>query len=145
MVKTFMVQWLKAENRLTKEEKFLIKGAGVDLISIKRIDRVYRRHPQRFVHRVFTARERELIFTKACPATAMAARFAAKEAVLKAIGCGIGPAGLAEVEVLPTPEGPPEVKLYGKAETLAGQRGISGVAVSLTHDPPFACAIAVAF
>lgn len=123
----------------------MIKGAGVDLISIQRIDRVYRRHPHRFVHKVFTARERESIFKRACPAAAMAARFAAKEAVLKAIGCGIGPAGLAEVEVLSFPGGPPEVRLHGKAGIQAEQRGITGVVISLTHDPPFACAIAVAY
>lgn len=123
----------------------MIKGTGVDLVSIQRIDRVYRRHPHRFVYRVFTFRERELILKRACPAAAMATRFAAKEAVLKAIGCGIGPAGLAEVEVLSCPGRRPEIKLHGKAGAQAKQRGITGVEISLTHDPPFACAIAVVY
>ena len=123
----------------------MLKGAGVDLISIKRIGRVYRRHPHRFMHRVFTDRERQSIFRRAHPEAAMAARFAAKEAVLKAIGCGIGPAGLAEVEVRSIPGHPPEIELHGRAKQQAARRGITGLAISLTHDPPFACAIAVAY
>ncbi len=123
----------------------MIKGVGVDLISIERIDRVYRRHRHRFINRIFTRGERELIARRTAPTAAMAARFAAKEAVLKAIGCGIGPAGLAEVEILSLPAGPPEVRLHGKAALEAARRGIGGVKVSLTHDPPFACALAVAY
>lgn len=123
----------------------MIKGAGVDLISIQRIDRVYRRHPERFMERVFTVQEREFILKRASPAAAMAARFAAKEAVLKAIGCGIGPAGLVEVEVVSSPGVQPQVELHGQAALQAEQRGITRVVISLTHDPPFACAIAVAF
>ena len=123
----------------------MIKGVGVDLISIERIDRVYQRHRHRFINRMFTVREREFITRRTAPAAAMAARFAAKEAVLKAIGCGIGPAALAEVEILSSPAGPPEVKLHGRAAIEAARRRIGGVKVSLTHDPPFACAIAVAY
>ena len=123
----------------------MIKGVGVDLISIERIGRVYQRHRHRFIKRLFTVQERELIIGRASPVAAMAARFAAKEAVLKAIGCGIGPARLAEVEILSSKAGPPEVKLHGQAIREAARRGISEIKISLTHDPPFACAIAVAY
>ncbi|NMA91873.1 MAG: holo-ACP synthase [Firmicutes bacterium] len=122
----------------------MIKGTGVDLISIRRIEQVYRRHPRRFLRKIFTTRERGFIIKKSYPAAAMAARFAAKEAVLKAIGCGIGPAGLGEVEVLSSPGGQPRVKLHGRAALEARRRGISRIEISLTHDPPFACAIAIA-
>ena len=74
---------------------------------------------------------------------AAAARFAGKEAVLKVIGCGIGPAALREVEIL-APGRKPQVRLSGNAR-LAALRGIDGIEVSLTHDPPFAAAIAVAY
>jgi len=75
----------------------------------------------------------------------LAAGFAAKEAVLKAIGCGIGPAALNEVEVIAPPGSRPGVKLYGEALRLANELNISAIAVSMTHEPPFACACAAAF
>ncbi len=121
----------------------MVLGVGVDLVSLRRIEQVYRRRPERFLQRVFTARERELLQRRSRPATAMAARFAAKEAVLKALGCGIGPAGLAEVEVLAPRGRPPEVFLHGNAARFAAEKGVAVVAVSMTHDPPFAGAIAV--
>lgn len=121
----------------------MILGVGVDLVSLRRIEQAYRRRPERFLHRVFTARERELLAGRSRPVAAMAARFAAKEAVLKALGCGIGPASLAEVEVLAPVGRPPEVFLHGNAARFAAAKGVAAVAVSMTHDPPFACAIAV--
>lgn len=75
----------------------------------------------------------------------LAAGFAAKEAVLKAIGCGIGPAALNEVEVIAPPGSQPGVTLYGEALRLANELNISAIAVSMTHEPPFACACAAAF
>ena len=123
----------------------MILGVGIDLVSIKRIERVYRRRPERFLRRIFTAAERDFLRERRFYMPAMASRFAAKEAVLKAIGCGIGPAGLREVEVLAPPGKPPRVRLYGDAARLAEEHGITAVEISLTHEPPFACAVAVAY
>lgn len=121
----------------------MVLGVGMDLISVRRIERAYQRRPQRFLQRLFTARERKLLQRRSRLSMVLAARFAAKEAVLKALGCGIGPAGLAEVEVLAARGCPPVVHLHGHAARFASAKGVNHVAVSMTHDFPFAGAIAV--
>jgi holo-[acyl-carrier protein] synthase len=123
----------------------MILGTGVDLVSIRRIERVYRRHGERFLRRVFSAAELALLMARPFPLPSMAARFAAKEAVLKAIGCGIGPASLQEVEILAARGKKPAVRLSGYARRLAGERGINAVELSMTHELPFACAVAIAY
>jgi len=123
----------------------MLKGVGVDLVSIERVGRVYDRYPEKFLQRVFAAAEiREVAQVPLSPAS-LAARFAAKEAVLKALGCGIGLAGLSEVEIVRKAGQKPTVKLHGEAYRLAAEQGISGIELSLTHEPPFACAIAAAY
>ncbi len=123
----------------------MLKGIGVDLVSIERIGRVYERYPEKFLQRVFTAVEAgEMAQAPLSPAS-LAARFAAKEAVLKALGCGIGPAGLCEVEVIRKTGQKPAVKLHGNAARLAAELNICGIELSMTHEPPFACAVAAAF
>ncbi len=123
----------------------MIEGVGVDLIAIKRVEQAYRRRPKRFLSRIFTAAELALFAQRPALIPAAAARFAGKEAVLKAIGCGIGPAALREVEILAPLGLKPQVRLSGAAARLAKERGITGIEVSLTHEPPFAGAIAVAY
>ncbi len=119
-------------------------GIGVDMVSIERIGRVYKKHPQRFLRRILTAAEENSFRERGSSMAALAARFAAKEAVLKAIGCGIGPAAMNEVEILTTPGRQPQVRLYGTASVLAAQKGINKIAISMTHEPPLACAFATA-
>ena len=75
----------------------------------------------------------------------MAALFAAKEAVSKALGCGIGQVGWREIEILPGEKGKPKAILGGAALVWAGKHGIRGVEVSMSHDAPFAVAQAVAY
>ena len=126
-------------------EKRPIYGVGVDLISITRVARVYRRRPARFLQRIFSLREQAALTRRGCPPPSLAARFAAKEAVAKALGCGIGPIGWRELEILQGDMGEPLVCLHGAAARLARQKGIGGVAVSLSHDGFWAIAFAVAF
>jgi holo-[acyl-carrier protein] synthase len=123
----------------------MIVGTGVDLVSIRRIERVYRRHAMRFLRRVFSTTELALLMARPFPLPSIAARFAAKEAVLKAIGCGIGPASLREVEILAGRGQKPAVRLSGWAARLAGERGINAVELSMAHESPFACAVAIAY
>lgn len=123
----------------------MIAGVGVDLVSIKRIEAAYRRRPQRFCRRLFSSAELSLLMPRQPLYPAMAARFAAKEAVLKAMGCGIGPASWREVEIIAPPGKQPRVNLSGEAASLAAQSGITDIALSMTHEPPFAGAIAVAY
>jgi holo-[acyl-carrier protein] synthase len=123
----------------------MLKGIGVDLVSIDRIGRIYERYPEKLLQRVFAASEIIELTQNPLEPASLAARFAAKEAVLKAIGCGIGPAGLSEVEIIKETRQKPTVKLHGEALRFATERGISGIELSLTHEPPFACAVAAAF
>ncbi len=123
----------------------MIIGVGVDLVSIERIGRIYKKYPDRFLIRIFSDREVASFKEHGSSLASLAARFAAKEAVLKAIGCGIGPAALKEVEIITSPGKQPQVKLLAEALNLAGQRGINAFSLSMTHEPPFACAVVAAY
>ena len=133
------------EEKATGESIAVIIGVGVDLVSIERIDRVYKKYPERFLMRIFTDGELASFKERGSNLASLATRFAAKEAVLKAIGCGIGPAALKEVEIITSPGKQPQVKLLAAALNLAGERGINAFSLSMTHEPPFACAIAAAY
>lgn len=123
----------------------MIIGVGVDLVSIERISRIYNKYPDRFLIRIFSDGELDSFKEHGSSLASLAARFAAKEAVLKAIGCGIGPAALKDVEIITSPGKQPQVKLLAEALNLAGQRGINAFSLSMTHEPPFACAIVAAY
>jgi holo-[acyl-carrier protein] synthase len=111
-------------------------GVGIDLLEIDRLERALARYP-RLAKRVFTQAEREYAEARARPGRHLAARFAAKEAVVKALGLR-GGFGLAQIEVVAGE--PPLVKLSGPAaEAAAGRR----VDVSLTHSRDFAAAVAI--
>jgi holo-[acyl-carrier protein] synthase len=115
----------------------MASGVGIDLLEIDRLERALERHP-RLAERVFTAAERDYAAARARPARHLAARFAAKEAVVKALGLS-GGFGLREIEVLAGE--PPTVRLSGRAaEVAAGE----SVAISLTHSRDYAAAVAVA-
>ncbi|HAP32819.1 MAG TPA: holo-[acyl-carrier-protein] synthase [Firmicutes bacterium] len=122
-----------------------VAGVGVDLIRVKRVARAYRRRPARFLQRIYSSRERDALAERDYPLTSLASRFAAKEAVAKALGCGIGPVRWSELEILQGKKGEPVVRLLGAAAGLARRQKIAGVAVSLAHDGAFALAFAVAY
>jgi holo-[acyl-carrier protein] synthase len=111
-------------------------GVGIDLLEIDRLERALERHP-RLAERVFSQGERDYAEARARPARHLAARFAAKEAVVKALGLS-GGFGLAQIEVLAGE--PPTVKLSGLAAAAAAGRRVD---VSLTHSRDFAAAVAV--
>jgi holo-[acyl-carrier protein] synthase len=117
--------------------RLLASGLGIDLLEIDRLERALERHP-RLAARVFSEAEREYAAARARPGRHLAARFAAKEAVMKALGLR-GGFGLGEVEVVAGE--PPAVRLSGRAAE-AGE-GLD-VKVSLTHSRDFAAAVAVA-
>lgn len=112
-------------------------GVGIDLLEIDRMERALARRP-RLAERVFTAAEREYAAARARPARHLAARFAAKEAVVKALGLS-GGFGLREIEVVAGE--PPHVRLSGRAAAAAAGRDVK---ISLTHSRDFAAAVAVA-
>ncbi len=110
-------------------------GIGIDLLEIARLERALRRRP-RLAERVFTEAERGYAAARARPGRHLAARFAAKEAVVKALGLH-GGFGLSEIEVVAGE--PPAVRLSGRAAEAAGE---CEVEVSLTHSRDFAAAVA---
>jgi holo-[acyl-carrier protein] synthase len=113
-----------------------VSGVGIDLLEIDRMERALVRRP-RLADRVFTEAEQAYAAAMARPARHLAARFAAKEAVVKALGLR-GGFGLREIEVLAGE--PPTVRLCGRAAAAAGGRRID---VSLTHSRENAAAVAV--
>ena len=120
----------------------MITGIGTDLIEIVRIQRAIEKNPH-FMERVYTANEIAYCRRKKNAWQSFAARFAAKEAVSKALGTGIGPVGLMEIEILNAENGQPKVVLHGKALELAADRNIQQVHISLSHSEAYAMATAV--
>ena len=120
----------------------MITGIGTDFIEIVRIQRAIEKNPH-FMERVYTANEIAYCQRKKNVWQSFAARFAAKEAVSKALGTGIGPVGLMEIEILNAENGQPKVVLHGKALQLAADRNIQRLHISLSHSEAYAMATAV--
>ena len=118
----------------------MIIGIGLDLVKIERIDKAVKNHPG-FTERVFTDRERAYCSRQKFPAQHYAGRFAAKEAVLKAIGTGWS-AGVkwTDMEVLHGEGGGPIVNLSGRVKDLMDLRGVKQVLLSYSHDGDYAVA-----
>ncbi len=102
-------------------------------------------HGQRFLERCFTPHERGVCVGRANPAEHLAARFAAKEAILKALGTGwSGGVAWTDAEVITLPSGAPSVALHNMAARIADERGIRAWLLSLTHAGGLAMASAIA-
>lgn len=113
---------------------------GVDIVEIDRIEEALTRWGDRFLTRVYTPRE--VAYCRGRTAE-LAVRFAAKEAVMKALGTGVRGVGWREIEVLPMWGGKPLVFLHGRAKQRAQALGLSDFAVSLSHSRAFAVASVV--
>jgi holo-[acyl-carrier protein] synthase len=119
-------------------------GLGTDVIEIARVKGVYDRQGERFLHRVFTEEERRYCLGMKFPEKHLAARFAAKEAISKAFGTGIGAQlGWQDIEVGRKDSGEPFVILHGAGETLFQQRGGSKLHLTLSHTQQYATALAI--
>ena len=120
-----------------------MRGVGVDVVEIERFRRSLTRTPG-MRQRLFTAGELEYVAPKADPVPSLAARFAAREAVMKALGLGLGAFGFHEVWVEVEPSGAPRLVVTGRARELAVDGGVVGWHHSLSHDGPIAIAMVVA-
>ncbi len=118
-------------------------GMGVDLVDMERFRQVLQRRPS-VRERLFTPGEQEYAGSLADPVPSLAARFAAKEAVMKALGVGLGRFAFQEVEVRRLPSGQPELVLSGAAVRLAKERAVGSWLVSLTHTATAAAAVVLA-
>ncbi len=119
----------------------MIIKTGIDLIEIKRIRMALEKHGERFLERIFTPAE---IAECRGRAEALAACFAAKEAIVKALGTGIGPVGWTDVETLHHESGEPYVILHGRARNIAEVLGLTQWAISQSHSQEMATAVVVA-
>ncbi len=121
-----------------------VRGVGTDIIEIDRIKKVAWKRGRKFVERVFTKGELNFCMERDDPFPCLAARFAAKEAVFKALGSGLGGLGWKDVEVVRRGKCPPEILMHGRARELAGRAGIDRVLISVSHDKGRAIAFAIA-
>ncbi len=119
----------------------MLLRSGIDLVEIRRFEELNPNICERFFQRVFTENE---IRDSGGSLASLAGRFAAKEAVAKALGCGIGPVGWKEIEVLEGPNGEPILALHGAAFEAAQQIGLQTWSISITHTGGLAAATAVA-
>lgn len=119
-------------------------GLGIDIVEVARIRALLRRHPERAPERLFAPEEREDCAGRAAPEECLAARFAAKEAFLKALGTGLRD-GLAwrEIRVRQDGRGRPELLLSGGAAERLRRRGGERVHLSLSHEAGLAVAVVV--
>jgi holo-[acyl-carrier protein] synthase len=115
-------------------------ATGVDIIEISRIRHVLERYSQRFLDRVFTHGEIEYCRGRA---PNLAARFAAKEATMKALGTGVRGVGWKDIEVVRAESGAPGIKLHGRAEQRAQRLGVRETSLSISHSIEYAVAFVV--
>jgi holo-[acyl-carrier protein] synthase len=120
-----------------------ILGVGIDAVEIERFRAVLARRP-RMRERLFSAAEQALLAGRSDPVPGLAARFAAKEAAMKALSTGIGGVDFSDIEVLSEPSGAPCLQVSGRALTRAGALGVSKWHVSLSHTATLATAIVLA-
>jgi len=122
-----------------------IVGIGTDITECARIEKMLQRHGAHFLERVFTDREIDYSSSKKRASEHFAGRWAAKEAVLKALGTGwIGGISWKDVEVINEIGGRPRIVLHGGTQTIADQLGISEIQISISHCTSHAIAYAVA-
>ncbi len=120
----------------------MILGIGTDVVAVARMKAAFERTGRRFLDKVFTEAELEYCWSRPDPWPHMAARFAAKEAVIKALGLGLDPH---EIEIYHQEDGCPAVTLHGSAIDATARYGTLDLKVSLSHtsDLALACALAL--
>ena len=122
----------------------MILGVGIDIIEVARIGSSYEKFGERFVNRILHADEIAYCLSHKNPGPFLAARFAAKEAISKAFGTGIGAQlGWQDLEIRRKESGEPFVVLHGKGRDLFEARGAKSLHISLTHTENYAAATAI--
>ena len=125
---------------LRQVEHMVLLLPGVDIIEISRIRQAIQRWQERFLTRIYTTAELQLYRHRI---ESLAARFAAKEAVMKALSAQENDIAWREIEILSDPRGKPVLHLYGKALQRAQELGLSGLEVSLSHSRENAIALVI--
>lgn len=118
---------------------------GVDIVNVNRISKILLDRRESFYKKVFTENEIAYISRKGHKATTVAGIFAAKEAVSKAMGTGIGLIGWKDIEILQTDGGKPYVCLSDKGKNIASEHGIDDIQLSISHEIDYAIAFVVGY
>jgi len=122
----------------------MILGTGIDIIEVERIRASFEKFGERFVNRILHPAEIAYCLSHKNPAPFLAARFAAKEAISKAFGTGIGAAlGWHDLEIRRKESGEPYVVLHGKGNELLEKRNARAVLISLSHTQNYAAVVAI--
>ena len=121
----------------------MILGLGIDVAKVERIGRALERFGQRFLDRCFTPYEQKLCLSRPNPASALAMRFAAKEAFSKAVGLGMKGVAWKEIEVRHTKAGKPYLVLHSRARKVAEDMEVTGSHVSLTDEAGVGAAVVI--
>jgi holo-[acyl-carrier protein] synthase len=123
----------------------LIAGIGTDIVEIQRIRAIIKRRGHVFISRIFTIAEREYCSRANDSTVRFAGRFAAKEAVLKALGTGLRGVRWQDVEITRNDEGKPSVRLHGGAAQSAEKQGVTRIYLTISHSRDYAVAHAIAW
>jgi holo-[acyl-carrier protein] synthase len=119
----------------------MIVSIGIDIVEVERLERAVERHGSRFLEKIFTRAEIAYCDGKAARFVHYAGRFAAKEAAMKALGTGWGQGvSWREVEILPSPSGPPQLVIHGVARARFESLGASAAHLSISHTQQHAVA-----
>ena len=120
-----------------------VLGLGTDLVEVKRLREMLERRPNA-LERIFSAPEQEFANRHKDPTQRLAVRFAAKEAVMKALGVGFGAVGWKDIEIVRAESGEPSIQLKGRAAALSNKKGITNWHLTLSHTDEMAIAVALA-
>lgn len=120
----------------------MIISIGTDIVSLERIEALYQKYPKAFCGRLLTVAEGLEFASRNQASSYLAGRWAAKEAIGKALSCGVK-WGFREMEVLTQPSGAPQVLLYGKIANLASELGVKHIHLSISHERTLAIAMVV--
>jgi len=122
----------------------MILGIGTDIVEVTRIKKMLENHSDSFKEKIFRPEEQEEASLRKSQSEYYAGRWAAKEAVAKALNCGIGKkCGWLDICTLNSESGKPETSLSGNAARTADIMGVKNIHVSITHEKDYACATAV--
>jgi len=121
----------------------MVKGIGVDIIEISRVQKAVERSP-RFIERIFTQNEIEYFESKNMNMESIAGNFAAKEAIMKTLGTGLRGFKWTDIEITRDTYGKPVVALHNEAKQIAECQGIHQIMISISHCKEYAVANGIA-
>ena len=120
----------------------MIYGVGIDLVKIERMKNVVDKWGRKFLERVFTKNEISYCYEKKNPYLSLSVRFAAKEALIKAIGSEVT-VSLTDIEVVNAASGRPDIKISGRLKEFFSERSIKQTALSMSHEKEYGIACVV--